>query len=67
MTEREIISIIWHQQGDQVDLVYLEGESDRLVGAQQVVAELAQSVGLVSVPSASGTIRWVRPADAGTS
>ena len=66
MAEREIISIIWHQQGDQVDLVYLAGESDRLVGAQDVVAELARSVGLVSVPSASGTIRWVRPTDTAT-
>jgi hypothetical protein len=67
VAEREIVSIIWHQQGDQVDLVYLEGESDRLVGAQDVVAELARSAGLVSVPSASGTIRWVRSTGAGTS
>lgn len=67
MAEREIVSIIWHERGDQVDLVYIEGESDRLVGARDVVAELARSVGLISVPSASGTIRWVRPTDEGTS
>jgi len=66
VAEREIVSIIWHQRGDQVDLVYIEGESDRLVGAHDVVAELARSVGLISVPSASGTIRWVRPTDEGT-
>jgi hypothetical protein len=60
MAERDIASIVWHQEGDQVDLHYLEGEPDRLVGAETVVAELAASVGLTLVPSPPGTIRWVR-------
>jgi hypothetical protein len=66
MAERDIDSIVWHQEGDQVDLHYLEGEPDRLVGAETVVAELADSVGLTIVPSPPGTIRWVRDPEAGT-
>ncbi len=66
MAERDIVSIVWHRKGDQVDLHYLEGEPDRLIGAETVVAELADSVGLTIVPSPSGTIRWVREAEAGT-
>jgi hypothetical protein len=66
MTEREIASIVWHQVGDQVDLIYVEGEPDRLVGAQSVAAELAQSVGLTISSTPPGTIRWVRDPEAGT-
>jgi hypothetical protein len=66
MTEREIVGIVWHQLGDQVDLIYVDGEADRLVGAQSVVAELAQSVGLTIAPTPPGTIRWVRDPEAGT-
>ncbi len=60
MAEREIASIVWHEANDQVDLIYLEGQPDRLIGARHVVAELAESVGLVSVPAPPGTARWER-------
>ena len=43
-----------------VDLVYDDGEPDRLVGTRAVVAELARSVGLVTVPAPPGTVRWAR-------
>ena len=66
MAEREIASIVWHKKGYEVDLHYLEGEPDRLVGAETVVAELADSVGLTIVPSPPGTIRWVRDPETGT-
>jgi hypothetical protein len=67
MTEREIVGIVWHQAGDQVDLVYVEGPPDRLVGALPVVTELADSVGLVIVPTPPGTIRWARAGEEDTS
>jgi hypothetical protein len=60
MAEREIVGIVWHQVGDQVDLSYVEGAPDRLVGALPVVTELADSVGLTIVPAAPGTMRWAR-------
>ena len=60
MAEREIASIVWHEESDRVDLIYVEGRPDRLIGARQVVAELAENVGLVSVPAPPGTVRWER-------
>ena len=60
MSEREIASIVWHERGEQVDLIYVEGESDRLVGSRAVVTELALSAGLTTVPAPTGMIRWVR-------
>jgi hypothetical protein len=60
MAEREIVGIVWHQLGDVVDLIYVDGGPDRLVGALPVVTELADSVGLVIVPTPSGTVRWIR-------
>jgi hypothetical protein len=60
MPEREIASIVWHERGEQVDLIYVEGEADRLVGSRAVVTELALSVGLTTVPAPTGMIRWVR-------
>ena len=60
MAEREIVSIVWHESDDQVDLVYAQGEADRLVGHRIVVAELAESAGLVVVPGPPRTICWAR-------
>jgi len=60
MAERDIVTIVWHEPGDQVVLFYAEGEPDHLVGAQSVVAELARSVGLKISPAPPGTIRWDR-------
>jgi len=61
VAEREIASIVWHEDGEVVDLVYAEREPDHLVGTRAVVAELARSVGLVTVPAPPGTVRWARP------
>jgi hypothetical protein len=63
MAEREIVGIVWHQIGDLVDLIYVEGSPDRLVGALPVVTELADSVGLVMVPTPPGTVHWARPGE----
>jgi hypothetical protein len=60
MAEREIVSIVWHQHDDLVELIYAVGGPDRLVGALPVVTELADSIGLTIVSDAAGTILWVR-------
>jgi hypothetical protein len=65
VAEREIAIIEWREDGEVIDLVYSEGEPDRLVGTRAVVAELARSVGLVTVPAPSGTVRWARPPEPG--
>jgi hypothetical protein len=60
MAEREIASIVWHQVGHHIDVIYVEGEPDRITGAQIVATQLAESVGLAVVPTPPGTIRWIR-------
>ncbi len=65
MAEREIVGIVWHEADDRVDLIYGEGEADRLVGARTVVTELAESVGLTMEPGPVGTLRWGRSAPSG--
>lgn len=60
MAEREIASIVWHQHGHHIDVIYVEGEPDRITGAQIVATQLAESVGLAVVPTPPGTIRWTR-------
>ena len=64
MPEREIAGIVWHERGEQVDLIYVDGEPDRLVGSRTVVTELALSVGLTTVPAPPGMIRWVKSPEA---
>jgi hypothetical protein len=64
VTEPEIATIAWHEDGEVVELVYVDGASDRLVGTQSVVAELARSIGLVIVPAPPGMVRWVRDPEA---
>jgi hypothetical protein len=58
--EREITSIVWHQLGHRIEVIYAEGEPDHITGAQIVAAQLAESVGLAMVIAPPGTLRWVR-------
>jgi hypothetical protein len=60
MHEREIASIVWHQLGHRIEVIYVEGEPDHITGAQIVAAQLAESVGLAIVTTPPGTLRWVR-------
>jgi hypothetical protein len=46
--------------GRVLDVIYVEGEPDRIIGAQIVATQLAASVGLAIVPTPPGTIRWIR-------
>jgi hypothetical protein len=65
VAEREIAAIVWHEASEVVELVYVEGEPDRLVGTRSVVTDLARSVGLDIVPTPPGTVRWARPPEPG--
>jgi len=65
MAEREIASIVWHQVGHHIDVIYAEGEPDNIIGALVVAAQLAESVGLAPVPAPPGTIRWTRHPEPG--
>ena len=60
MREREIASIVWHQVGHNIEVIYVEGEPDHITGAQIVAEQLAESVGLAMVSAPPGIVRWVR-------
>ena len=60
MAEREITSIVWRHDGERIDVIYVDGEPDRLIGTRGVAAELAESVGLTVTPTPPGVVRWVR-------
>jgi hypothetical protein len=61
MTGREIVSVLWHQRGNSIRVVYLHSDAEDLVGSEAMAAELAEEAGLERVPTSSGTSRWIRP------
>jgi len=63
MAERQIASIVWHQSGHHIEVIYVEGEPDRMVGAEQVATELAENAGLRLVSTGDGKFRWTQDPD----
>jgi len=60
MAGYELVSIVWHQQGHRIDLNYLHGEPDHLIGSEAITTLLAEDAGLDPVPTPDDTRRWVR-------
>jgi len=60
MTEREIVSVVWHEQNDLIYVTYVEEEPDRMVATQAVATEFAREAGLSLVAAPNGISRWVR-------
>jgi hypothetical protein len=60
MAEREIASIVWHRDGHHIDVIYVEGEPEHLVGTEMAATEMALTSQLHLVPTTDGTVRWVR-------
>ena len=60
MARRQLASVVWHQRGYGIDLIYVEGESERIVGSVEVAALLAEDAGLDPVPTPDDTLRWAQ-------
>jgi hypothetical protein len=58
---RKIASVVWYRRGQRIEVNYVEGDSDTLVGDEAVVSQMAENEGLWSVPGPEDTRRWVRP------
>jgi hypothetical protein len=59
MTHRMVVSVVWH--GDHlIDIDYSVGDADRLVGTQEMAAELAANEALVLVGADGQTALWLR-------
>jgi hypothetical protein len=63
MTERDITSVVWHERHHRIDVIYVEGDSDRLWGSEAVAVVLAKNAGLSAVNAPVGTREWVRDPD----
>lgn len=63
MAEREVASIVWYQVGHHIDVIYVAGDPDHLVGTEVYTAELALEAQLRVVPTSDGTVRWVKDPD----
>ena len=57
---REIVSVVWKELGERVEMIYAEGEPDRVRGSELVAANIARGAGLTLVPSREGMSRWVK-------
>ena len=57
---RDLAVIVWHECDHRIELTYLDGEADELFATDGVAARLAANAGLVSLPGADHTRRWVR-------
>ena len=61
MPEREIVAIVWHAHTHSIDMVYVDGHPDTLMGTRMMAAQMAKGFGLELIPTTEGTILWVRP------
>jgi hypothetical protein len=59
MAGYELVSIVWHQQGHVIDLNYVHGEPEHMIGSEAITAMLAKDAGLDAVPTPDDTSRWV--------
>jgi len=60
MADREIVSLVWHRRGLQIEVGYVEGDPEHWIGSGVVAAVLAGEAGLRLTPSLDETVRWVR-------
>ena len=60
MAGYQLVSIVWHQQGHRIDLNYVHGEPDHMIGSEAITAMLAKDAGLDAVPTPDDTRRWVQ-------
>jgi len=60
MAEREVANVVWHHNGHQIEVTYVEGRFDRLFGSEEVAMVLATDAGLRLTTTADDTARWAQ-------
>ena len=43
MAGYELVSIVWHEQGHRIDLNYVRGEPEQMIGSEAITALLAKT------------------------
>ena len=61
--QREIVSVVWKELGNRIEVTYAEGKSDRVRAGPAVAADIARDAGLTVVPTRDGMARWVKDPD----
>lgn len=64
MAERDVVAVVWHEHTHSIDIVYVEGNPDTLMGTERMATQMAAGFKLDVVPSPTGTVLWVRRASA---
>jgi hypothetical protein len=59
--QREVVAVVWHQHTHSIDVVYVEGHPDTMMGTQKMAAQMAEGFGLELVPTPPGTVLWAHP------
>jgi flavin-dependent dehydrogenase len=59
MMHRQLAGVVWHRQGQFIDLIYADAEADHLIGSEGVAAGLAREAGLARVPTPDDRACWV--------
>ncbi len=61
MTERPIATIIWRQYAPkEIELVYVDGQEERVPGTHADAAAMAEAAGIRLVSSPLGMVKWNR-------
>ena len=63
MADRDIVAVVWDERHHRIDVIYAEGEAERVWGSEAVAVVLAKNAGLCAVSASEGTRRWVRDPD----
>jgi hypothetical protein len=60
VAERVVVAVVWHQHTHSIDVVYVDGHPDTLMGTQKMAAQMAEGFALELVPTSEGTLLWVK-------
>jgi hypothetical protein len=60
VVEREIVAVVWHDHTHTIDVVYVEGHPDTLMGTKKMAAQMAEGFRLLLVPTPGGTTLWAK-------
>ena len=55
-----IDSIVWHELGNLIEVIYTDWRAEHRRGNQGDATEMAHGAGLHVVPASNGIVRWVR-------
>jgi len=64
--QREIVSVVWKELGNRIEVTYAEGESQRVRAGPALAADIARDAGLTVVPTRDGMARWEKDPDPGS-